>query len=92
MTSPTKRSLERVFILAISLILISTPAHAYHPKQIESYVKHVYKEKNSCVPRSYLAKQIAEADGYTCEYWTTADGSHRFLKLEKDGKQYEILR
>ena len=76
------------------LILLTTNAHAYHPKQIESYVKNVYKKKNSCVPRSYLAKQIAEADGYTCEYWTVdyGDKSHRFLKLEKDGQRYEILR
>ena len=77
------------------LILLATNANAYHPKQIENYVKNVYKEKNSCVPRSYLAKQIAEADGYTCEYWTVVEDGidrHRFLKLEKDGKRYEILR
>ena len=79
-------------LIIIALTLLCSNAHAYHPKQIESYVKNVHKEKNSCVPRSYLAKQIAEADGYTCEYWTTADGSHRFLKMEKEGKRYEILR
>ena len=77
------------------LILLTTNAHAYHPKQIENYVKHVYKEKNSCMRRSILAKEIAEKDGYVCEYGVDDKGDrvyHSYLIMEKDGKKYEILR
>ena len=92
--SPTKRSLERIFILAIGL-LVSTPAHAYHPKQIEHYVNRVYRQEGGCALRSKLAKEVAEADGYTCQYAIIQTGSqtyHSYLKMEKDGKRYEILR
>ena len=84
-----------MFRLLLITLLLTTPSYAYHPKQIESYAKRVYPKKNTCVLRSQIAKEVAEADGYTCQYGIVQTGSqtyHSFLKLEKDGKHYEILR
>ena len=87
--------MRRSFYLLIALVLLCSTAYAYHPKQIESYAKRVYPKKNTCVLRSQIAKEVAEADGYTCQYGIVQTGPqtyHSYLIMEKDGKHYEILR
>lgn len=79
----------------IIMLLITTPAHAYHPKQIEHYVNRVYRQEGGCALRSKLAKEVAEKDGYVCEYGVDEVRPrvyHSYLIMEKDGKRYEILR